>query len=60
MKEKVIIVLTGGSTIEVDLNKQFVNFDKNVLKVWNKLADHYEQDLCYLTIPFDMVEAITI
>ena len=60
MKEKVIIILKGGSTIEVDLDKQFVNFDKNVLKVWNKLGDSYEKDLCYVALPSDMVESFKL
>lgn len=60
MGEKVNIILKGGSIIEVDLDKQFVNFDKNVLKVWNKLGDSFEKDLCYISLPFGMVVAIEL
>ena len=63
MREKIIIVLKGGSTIEVSLENQLVSFDKNVLRIHTlkEVSDPFGKTTYdYLVLPFDMVEAFEL
>lgn len=63
MREKIIIVLRGGSTIEANLENQLISFDKNVLKIHTlkEASDPFGKTAYdYLVLPFDMVEAFEL
>ena len=63
MREKIIIVLKGGSTLEVNLENQLVSFDKNVLKIHTikETSEPFSKSAYdYLALPVDMVEAFEL